>query len=354
MALTPTIVRFNPTDPNLRAIREVAQSVRAGKIVAFPTETVYGIGVPASRRDLLERLYQIKGRDPSKPLAYHIGDWDQLGLLPLVRSPAFRYLSKKFWPGPLTLVMQRTQGEKIGIRYPRNIATCTLIMAVGEPLIATSANRSGEASPKTAEEAIQALGDQIDYIIDAGPCELGVDSTVVDVSDSSSPVILREGAEVVAVQDAIEDIRQGLIPRKRILFVCTGNSCRTPMAVGLFQKELKRRRLEREIEVTSCGILARDGGPATSEAIYVMKNREIDISGHRTRSCRREDVLEADLIVAMSQDHYDFLVGLVPGVKEKIKVLNITDPIGMGIPAYEEVVKTLEEKLKNEWESIVQ
>ena len=111
--MKPTVIRFNPKDPDLKAIREVAQLARGGKIVAFPTETVYGIGVPASKGEALERLYQIKGRDRAKPMAYHIGDWDQLAFLNIKRNPAFRYLSKRFWPGPLTLVVETEKGEKI-------------------------------------------------------------------------------------------------------------------------------------------------------------------------------------------------------------------------------------------------
>ena len=350
--MSPTVIRFNPGDPNLKAIREVAQFARGGKIVAFPTETVYGIGVPASKKEGLEKLYQIKGRDREKPFAYHIGDWDQLAFLNVVRSPAFRHLSKRFWPGPVTLVVSSSTGEKIGIRYPRSIPACTLIVSTGEPFLATSANRSGKPAAKTAEEVLQTLGDQIDYVIDAGPCEVGVDSTVVDVS-VYPPHILREGAELEAVRRGISDMQEGKIPRKKILIVCTGNSCRSPIAAGLLGAELKRRHLDREIEIQTAGILARDGVSATSEAILVMKNREIDISTHRTRACRREDVLEADLILAMSQEHYDFLTGLVAGVKGKIKVLEVKDPIGLGIPVYEEVVQDLEKKLKEGWEEIV-
>ena len=125
------------------------------------------------------------------------------------------------------------------------------------------------------------------------------------------------------------------------------------MAAALLQKELKRRRLDQEIEVSSCGILARDGGSATPEAICVMKNREIDISAHRTRSARRQEILESDLILAMSKEHYDFLVGLVEGVKDRIKVLDIQDPIGMGMQVYEEAVQKLEGKLKKEWDTLV-
>lgn len=348
----PSVVRFNPNDPNFRAVREIAQHARGGKIVAFPTETVYGIGVPASKKQAVEKLYSIKGRDPAKPFAYHIGDWDQLVQLRVVRDAGFRYLAKKFWPGPVTLVAETESGEKIGIRYPRSIPACALITAAGEPFFATSANRSGEPSPTTAAEVIKTLGGHIDYVIDAGPCAFGQDSTVVDVAES--PIrVLREGAEFAAIHEAIQEIEAGRVPRKKILLVCTGNSCRTPMASGIVRRELRRKRLDQEIEVVTCGVLARDGGTATAEAVYVMKNREVDIADHRTTACRRDTVEDADLILAMSKEHYDFLVGLVPHIAPKIKVLDIPDPIGMGIPAYEATVELLEKRIRDVWEEIV-
>jgi len=132
----------------------------------------------------------------------------------------------------------------------------------------------------------------------------------------------------------------------KILFLCTGNSCRSQMAEGWGKKLLAGKA-----EVFSAGT---NPGTVDPRAIKVMAEAGVDISGHRSRVCRREDVMNADLIIAMAQEHCDFLAGLVPGVKAKIKVLNIKDPIGQGIPVYEEVVKSLEDQLKKLWNEIVE
>jgi protein-tyrosine phosphatase len=117
--------------------------------------------------------------------------------------------------------------------------------------------------------------------------------------------------------------------------------------------ELRRKGLEEQIEVFSCGITAKEGAPPTSEALFVMKNREIDISEHRSHGCTREDVREADLILAMSQEHADFVLSLDPTAKVRLVVLNVPDPIGMGMMAYEEVIRVMETKLKENWSKIV-
>ncbi|HXV27687.1 MAG TPA: L-threonylcarbamoyladenylate synthase, partial [bacterium] len=279
---TAHLVKIDPRDPDLARIREVARASREGKIVAFPTETVYGIGGPVSVQGLREKLIHLKGRNENKPFSYHIGEWDMVDFLGISRTSVFRYFSRLFWPGPVTLLLKTKDHDKVGIRFPSHRLTRTLINATGEPFIATSANLSGEPSPRTAEEVMQKLGSQIDYLIDGGPTEFREDSTVVDLT-TGPPEILRRGAKITEVEKAVEKVRTGKFPRKKILFVCTGNSCRSPMAVGWLGYELKRKGMGDEIEVASCGIAARMGVPPTAEAVYVMKNREIDISEHRSR-----------------------------------------------------------------------
>ncbi len=183
-------------------IEEAGRILRDGGLVAIPTETVYGLAGNALQGDVAERIFAAKGRPSDNPLIVHISAWEQL--LPLVsRIPEHaKELADAFWPGPLTMIFpksgivptQTTGGlATVAIRMPSHPVARAIIDAAGVPLAAPSANRSGRPSTTTAEHCVEDLSGRIDAIVDGGPCEFGVESTVLSLV-SVPPKILRPGA----------------------------------------------------------------------------------------------------------------------------------------------------------------
>ncbi|MFI8849907.1 L-threonylcarbamoyladenylate synthase [Streptomyces sp. NPDC053499] len=182
-------------------IEKAAGVLRAGGLVALPTETVYGLGANAEDPAAVSRIFQAKGRPPSHPLIVHIGGGEQLGDWVEEVPAAVRTLAEHFWPGPLTLVLRRgrrvpleaTGGlETVAVRVPAHPVALELLSAFGGGVTAPSANRFGSVSPTTADHVRAELGDAVDFVLDGGPCEVGVESTIVDAT-GDTPSILRPG-----------------------------------------------------------------------------------------------------------------------------------------------------------------
>jgi tRNA threonylcarbamoyl adenosine modification protein (Sua5/YciO/YrdC/YwlC family) len=346
------IIQIDPKDPDLAKVRDVARASREGKIVVFPTEAVYSMGAPMSLPGVFERLTALKANE-KESLSIFIGEWEMIDYLQIERTAAFRYLTREFWPGPLTLIVKNRDGSKVSLRFPKHILATALINQTGEAFIAATASAKKSQAPKTIEQVRCEFDESIEFMIDGGPTEFGEEPTIVDITDEKNPKVIHKAAQGDEIQKAVEKIKSGNFFRKKILVVCTGNSCRSPMAEGWLRDEFERLNLTDQIEVSSCGVGARGGMTATPEAVLVMKNREIDITSHRSQSCSREDVMNSDLILAMGQQHYVFITGMVPMAKPKIKVLNILDPIGMSLPVYENVMNEIEKKIKAFWNEVI-
>ncbi len=174
------------------ALRQAAEVLEAGGVIAFPTETVYGIGCLESNREGIERIYSVKGREHRKPLAVYLPDPDSVREIAGKITASAEKLIRRFLPGPLTLILPDIRGEAIGYRVSSNLVLRELLGLISEPMLGTSANRSGERDSTSAEEVAESVGWGIDAIIDSGTCAGAIPSTVVDCT-SEPPGILREG-----------------------------------------------------------------------------------------------------------------------------------------------------------------
>ncbi|HYS50590.1 MAG TPA: L-threonylcarbamoyladenylate synthase, partial [Burkholderiales bacterium] len=175
--------------------------LRRGGLVAFPTETVYGLGADASNPAAVARIYEVKGRPAGHPVIVHIGDIGQLARWARDIPEAATKLATHFWPGPLTLVLRRAPGvgsqlsggqDTIGLRVPGHPVALQLLREFGGGIAAPSANRFGRISPTAAEHVRSDLASEVELILDGGACEIGIESTIVDLS-RGRPVLLRPG-----------------------------------------------------------------------------------------------------------------------------------------------------------------
>ncbi len=187
------IIKTDNNNPDKTALEEAAKIIKKGGLVAFPTETVYGLAADYLNKKALDRLSEVKNRPKDKPYTVHISDYDVIGALSCEVSIFEEYLIQQFWPGPLTLILKTETGGKIGFRMPKNRLALDFISACKTPIAAPSANISGNNAPRTAEEVLRDLDGKIEMVLDGGMTEMGAESTVVDVT--AFPYrILREGA----------------------------------------------------------------------------------------------------------------------------------------------------------------
>lgn len=195
------VIKADPENFDSEILRPAAKALAEGRLVAFPTETVYGLGADAMNADAVKGIFKAKGRPSDNPLIVHISDIKQLdGIVSSVPEKA-RRLMEAYWPGPLTLIMPKNEKvpdattaglSTVAVRMPRNKIALELIRLSGVPIAAPSANLSGSPSPTCAAHVISDLSGRIDYIIDGGSTRVGLESTVVDMT-SDPPAVLRPG-----------------------------------------------------------------------------------------------------------------------------------------------------------------
>jgi tRNA threonylcarbamoyl adenosine modification protein (Sua5/YciO/YrdC/YwlC family) len=332
---------------------EAARRLAAGQLVVFPTETVYGLAANADDEQAVSRLYEVKDRPPRKPLTIHLADAAEVERYAAPLTGRARRLAARAWPGPLTLVVDRRPdapgaagagGDTVGLRVPDHDLARTVLRLAGVPVVASSANRSGRAPPASGEEVMAnlehlAAADIEVLVLDDGPARYGRGSTVVRASNEHLSV-LREGwiSAWGIVQKAAFSI----------VFLCSGNTCRSPMAEVLARRMLARhanvstRQLEEAgYRVASAGTGAVDGLPASDAAVTEMARRGYDLASHRSRRLEvdlrpddptRVDLARADLVFAMTETQRANAAALWPAGAERVHRLDpdvdIEDPVG--------------------------
>ena len=196
------IIQINPAIPEHPLIERVADVLRSGGIIGYPTETIYGIGCSAFNAQAVERVYRLKNRDRGKAMILIAGDTIQVSELVTSIPETAEKLIENFWPGPLTIVFETSsrlkefvfgKSKTIAIRIPDCVICLELIKETGFPIVSTSANRSGEEALTSAEQVESFFGDELDIIVDGGPSPGNIPSTVVDITKSPARVV-REGA----------------------------------------------------------------------------------------------------------------------------------------------------------------
>ncbi len=318
---------MKPDEPAPEAVARAAEVLRAGGIVAFPTETVYGICADALNPDAVRKLYGAKGRDPEKACAYLLADRSHADRVAPSMPPLARRLATHLWPGPVTLVVPgRNDGETIGLRLPALELPRALADIAGHPLLQTSANRSGEPAALNAAAVEESLGGVIDLLLDGGRAPGSKSSTVVRCDRRSVTVV-----------------RAGAIPNEEILraaseltlVACTGNLCRSPLAEALFRKLLAEKLACAVPDLprfghrfASFGTMAMVNRPATEEAVVVGKDHGVDLSGHRSRIFSLRLLASARRVYCLANNHVDFLR---PYFADRPHALDLLDPKGREI-----------------------
>ncbi|MEW6101046.1 MAG: L-threonylcarbamoyladenylate synthase, partial [Candidatus Omnitrophota bacterium] len=296
----------------------------------------------------LQKIREIKKRPQDKLFSVHLEDKKRIEEFARDIPVSAYKLIDKFWPGPLTLILNSRKDGTVGLRMPDNPIALKIIGYALVPVICPSANISGAPAPVNFEEAIRDFSGLVDFAIDAGTTRLGIESSVVDLTVSPLRV-LREGA---IKKTDIEIIAQ----KKNVLFVCTGNSCRSVMAKALLEKILRQKNRV-DVEVSSAGIMMLGGLGATEETKAVLNKEGLDVSSHRSMRVTKEMLKKSDFILVMERLHEAALLDIAPEAKNRIFLLkefakisnnsiDIADPIGKPLEFYEKTYSVIREAVE--------
>ncbi|MHC4763122.1 MAG: L-threonylcarbamoyladenylate synthase [Planctomycetota bacterium] len=361
------VVNIDIANIDTAKIKEAARAIEAGLLVGFPTETVYGIGCRVEAESLA-KLNSIKNRSPDKYYTLHISRPDGAKrYVPHIGLRA-KKLIEACWPGPLTIVFELDEqslagaqnnlaeevfrslykDNSIGIRCPNHPVASKLLEETLYPVVAPSANLEGRQPGVDAGEVLAQLEGQIELLVDGGRCQYKENSTVVKIGKMGME-ILRAG---VYSKTTLEEKS-----KVKFLFVCTGNTCRSPMAEGMFRKYLAEKLdcsidllEEKGYKVHSAGTMRMAGVPASAESVAACTAKGVDITGHESQPLSTQLIEESDFIFVMTKAHRQYVLALSDEAGGKCQLLagekEVADPIGQSQKVYNDCVQMIEDAVK--------
>jgi len=340
-----TVLKTDTRDGYTRAVKTAAGVLETGGIVGIPTETVYGLAASAEHPKAIERLREIKKRPDEKKFTICLGLKTDVRRFAADVPRTARKLISRYWPGPLTLVLPGGRAGTVGLRMPALSFTRDVLLEADTTVVIPSANPHGEEPARTAGEVIGYFDGAIELVVDGGPSRLGMASTVVEITADGDMKIVRQGAL------GEDELRRAAV--HTILFICTGNMCRSPMAEGIARDRLAKALgvapdglEEAGFRVTSAGTGAFGGSAPSPEAVEVMREAGIDIGRYLSQPLTVQLAQEADDIYAMAPNHLDALRAIDGDAAARARLVSgdgraIEDPIGQP----KEVYRTVRDRL---------
>lgn len=365
--MPPYVIDTRNAEDSRDVVHRAVQALAEGKLVAFPTETVYGIAASARHEAAVSQVREVVRLPADEPLTLALKSRQQASdYLPEI-SPLAERLIRRCWPGPITLVLDDNHPDSLlqqlpaavreavlaqdflSLRVPAHQLILDVLHMIAGPIVLADAARPGENPALTGGDVIDAFGSDVQMVLDDGPCRYGQPSSVVKVVDNQMEV-LRTG---VVAEPTLK--RLGSL---MILFVCTGNTCRSPMAETLCRKILadrigcKPEELEDHgVLVLSAGIAAMPGGRPAPEAVEIMKSRNLRLDDHESQPLTEQLLHQADFVFTMTRSHRNAIVTQWPHEASRVHLLrvdeaDISDPIGGPLEVYRRCAEQIQTELE--------